>query len=212
MSHKKDDLTGQKFGKLTVLCEAGRYVAPNSKKRVKWKCLCECGNTKIAIGHDLKNGRVKSCGCLKEHHSDMNNPKREKLYRIWHDIKYRCFNVNCRSYKNYGGRGITMYAPWQNSFEAFYEDVSKLPNYGEQGYTLDRINNDGNYEPNNVRWADNDTQANNKRNCHLITYNGKTQTISQWAKELNINYATLYARLIVLKWSVEKTLTTRKED
>lgn len=211
MNRKIDDLTGLKFGKLTVLYENGRYVSPNGKKRVLWLCMCECGNTKTAMGHDLKNGRVKSCGCLKKGRPNINNPEMKKLYRKWHDIKRRCFNVNCSRYKDYGGRGITVCDKWRNSFEAFYKDISKLPHFGEAGYTLDRIDNNGNYEPNNVRWATTKQQNNNTRNNHYITYNGKTQTIAQWAEELKINYNTLFMRISVLKWSVEKALSTRGE-
>ena len=97
---------------------------------------------------------------------------------------------------------------WRDSFEAFYEDVSKLPDFKREGYTINRIDNDGNYELNNVEWANDKTQANNKRNNHLLTYNGKTQTIAQWADEIGINQHTLYNRILAYHWTVERALTT----
>ena len=101
-----------------------------------------------------------------------------------------------------------MYEPWSDSFEAFYNDVSILPNFGKEGYSLNRIDNDGNYEPNNVEWADEITQQNNKRNNRFVTYNGKTQTIPQWAREYNISYNKLKQRLNKYHWSVDRALNT----
>lgn len=139
----------------------------------------------------------KQTACLKS---------KEKIYIEWSGIKTRCYNKNSPQYKNYGGRGIIVCDRWKNSFDAFREDVSKLPHFGEQGYTLNRIDNDGNYEPNNVEWADNITQANNKRNNHLITYNGKTQTLAQWSKETGILSSVIIKRFN-LGWNVDEILT-----
>lgn len=204
---RTNNLIGQKFGKLTVV---ERTSTPNrpTEHHAYWLCLCECGNNHIARGSDLKNGNVQSCGCLQIEKITTHGMRHTPIYAEWCSIKQRCYNPNNKSYKNYGYRGILMCERWRDSFEAFYEDVSKLSNFGKEGYSLNRINNDGIYEPNNVEWANDKTQANNKRNNHLLEYNGKIQTIAQWADELGINQYTLYNRILTYHWSVEKALTT----
>lgn len=203
---RTNNIVGQRFGKLTVL---SRTQKPNGIKNTHayWKCECDCGKTIVAQGSLLKNGSIQSCGCLQKEVNTTHGMRHTPIYTEWCTMKQRCYNSNNKSYKDYGGRGITMCEPWRNSFEAFYDDVSKLTNFGEEGYSLNRIDNNGNYEPNNVEWADDVTQANNKRNNHLITYNGKTQTIAQWAKEAGINQYTLYNRILTYHWSVERALT-----
>lgn len=204
------DLTGQKFGRLTVINRAKNHTQKNGSVKTQWLCECDCGNRVVVQGVNLKNGHVKSCGCYqKDNPSHYKHGKRnEWSYKVWKHIKQRCFDKNCKRYKDYGGRGITVCDRWKNSFEAFYEDVSKLPNFGKEGYTLDRIDNDGNYELLNCRWADNRTQGNNKRNNLQITFNNKTQTLTQWANELNLNYKKLWSRLYQLNWSIEKAFKT----
>ena len=163
------DLTGQKFGRLTAL-------KPTEKRRnncVVWLCKCECGNYCEKKGSDLVRGSTRSCGCLlketssqlpyKYHGNRTHGMGHTRIYYIWSNMKDRCFRPACKNYKNYGGRGITVCPEWKNSFEAFYDHVSKLPHYGEEGRSIDRINNDGNYEPNNVRWATRKEQRNNQR-------------------------------------------------
>ena len=207
------DLSGQKFGRLTVISRA-----KSNTRDARWLCKCICGNEKIILGYNLKNGITKSCGCLQRELSSkrlkMNNHQRKhglygtRIYRTWAHMKERCYNPTANNYCNYGGRGIKVCQCWKNSFQAFYDDVSKLPHFGEKGYSLDRINNDGNYEINNVRWATAKEQANNQRTNHLETYNGKTQTISQWASEFGINSDKLRLRIKRLGWSIEKALNT----
>lgn len=156
------DLTGQKFGRLTVIKRA-----ENQNSHTRWVCDCECGNSVIAKGIHLKSGHTQSCGCAK---IELHTKRLTKhgycgtsLYNVWCSMKERCCNKQAQRYNDYGGRGIKVCSRWLNSFEAFYEDVSKLPHFGEKGYSLDRINNDGNYEPSNIRWATAKEQANNKR-------------------------------------------------
>lgn len=196
----KLNLIGLKFGKLTVI---ERAECKNA--RTYWRCKCECGNEKIVQGCNLKSGHTKSCGC-----TVIENPPRKShgragtdIYKTWLHIKQRCYDEKTEQYKNYGGRGITVCDRWRDDFQAFYDDISKLPHFGEKGYSLDRIDNNGNYEPNNVRWATAKEQANNRRTNHLITYNGKTQTIAQWADETGINKYTIRTRLS-RGWSAEK--------
>lgn len=154
------DLTGQKFGMLLVL-----ERTKNKGEKVAWKCKCDCGNTTIATSSDLKQGNTKSCGCLNHKPCNLRHGHcYNSVYKTYCNMKTRCFNKNDIRYKDYGGRGITVCEEWKNSFQAFYDYVSKLPHFNEKGYSLDRINNDGNYEPDNVRWATAKTQANNRRN------------------------------------------------
>lgn len=205
MGRKCIDLTGKVYGKLIVV---GRVH--NKGKYPAWLCKCECGNEHIVLGTSLQQGNVTSCGCYHREIASITNIKhqksKDKIYKEWSGIKTRCFNEKFYKYKDYGGRGITMCDRWRDSFEAFYEDVSKLPHFGEKGYSINRKNNDGNYEPDNVEWADKITQANNKRNNHLITYNGKTQTLAQWSKETGILSSVIIKRFN-LGWDVDEILT-----
>ena len=197
------ELTGQRFGKLVAIERCGE----DRHGHAKWLCLCDCGKETIAFGSLLKNGNTQSCGCYRLARISSHNLSKNKLYTEWWGIKTRCFNEKFKHYKDYGGRGITVCDLWKNSFDAFYEYVSRLPHFGEDGFTLNRIDNDGNYEPNNVEWADKITQANNKRNNRLLTHNGKTQTVAKWANETGIMSSVIIKRLN-LGWSVDKVLST----
>ena len=129
------------------------------------------------------------------------------LYRIHHNIIQRCTRPSCPAYKDYGGRGITIHPPWLN-FETFLKEIPIKPKTGK--YHLDRIDNNKGYEPGNVRWATHKMNANNTRRNKMITYNGKTQSLSLWAEELGINYFTLKSRINQSKYSVEKAFTYSK--
>lgn len=158
------DLTGQRFGRLTVVSKTDE----RKDRCVVWKCICDCGNEHFVISRSLLGGKTRSCGCLwnetkgtgriSHHMSDT------KLYKKWCGMKRRCYYTSHKSYKDYGGRGITVCDEWKNDFQAFYDYVSKLPHFGEEGYSLDRINNNGNYEPENVRWTTQKEQCANRRN------------------------------------------------
>lgn len=153
------DITGQKFGRLTVI----KYLGKSH-----WLCKCDCGKeTDVFVGH-LKAGHTKSCGCL---YLEVRNKganlkhglKGDRLYALWKKIKQRCYSTTFKRYNDWGGRGIKMYEPWINNPKSFCDYVSKLPNCGERGRSLDRIDNDGNYEPHNLRWATAKEQSNNRR-------------------------------------------------
>lgn len=208
------DLTGKKFNHFTVIERAEDRVYPNGRRVIMWKCQCDCGNEKICIvtANNLTRGHTKSCGHTKKGNRNGNKHglSHTPIYKEWAHMKQRCHDPNHISYKWYGGRTskpIIVCDRWENSVENFFKDVSKLPHFGEVGYTLDRIDVNGDYEPNNVRWATQKQQSNNKRNNRLITYNGKNQTISQWADEFGINYQTICSRL-KRGWDIEKVLTT----
>ena len=209
---KAENFRGQRFGRLTVIDRAKDYISPKGCHRPMWLCRCDCGNEIVTDTTKLKSKHTQSCGCLKNGKTSERFKKhgksRTKAHNEWVGIKQRCLNTRCFDYKDYGGRGITVCDRWRDSFVSFYEDVSKLPHFGENGYSLDRIDTNGNYEPNNVRWASLQTQNNNKRNNRLLTYDGRTQTVAQWAREMNIPYSRLISR-IYIGWSVEKALTTK---
>ncbi len=206
---KRLDLTGQKFGKLTAI-----KLFSVIKGKTKWLCQCECGNQTIVATDCLKNNNTKSCGCLNHQNlikrNTTHNMGKTRFYDIWTKIKNRCLNKNNKNYNQYGKRGITIHPQWLK-FENFRDDM--LTNYnehckknGEKNTTIERINNNGNYEPNNCKWATREEQSNNKRNNHLLTFNGQTLTFSQWEHKLNFKHNTLHNRINVYKWSIERAL------
>jgi hypothetical protein len=167
---KPIDLTGQRFGRWVVLSRA-----PRTKKQIQWNCRCDCGRLRVVAGDTLILARTKSCGCYKAKllslktriHGESEFAKKgsgrpvtvTREYRAWCSMKQRCFNENCKAYQWYGARGITICERWLKSFPAFLEDMGRCP----PGLTLDRKDNDGNYEPVNCRWADLSTQRRNQR-------------------------------------------------
>lgn len=152
---KAEDLTGQKFGRLTV---KEFYGKSRGGKRL-WLCECDCGNIKTVPTYDLKSGKVVSCGCYwKERLVECNTTHNmsithKKLYYEHYNMIKRCHDEKCKNYTNYGARGIKVCDRWREDIHNFYDDVSVLPHFEEEGYSLDRIDNDGDYEPSNVRWA-----------------------------------------------------------
>lgn len=200
---KHKNLTGLKVGRLTVI----RLNCINKHRQTVWECICDCGNKTNVRGYHLLQNRVNSCGCLR------NDVLAEMLrthgmtdtspYRSWSGMLSRCENTNDERYKDYGGRGIAVCDEWHD-FEMFWGDMKK--GYAE-GLTLDRIDVNGNYCPENCKWSTQKEQANNRRNNVIISFNGITQTLSQWADMLGINYYTLSKRFN-RGWSVERALTT----
>lgn len=202
------DLTGKKFGRLTVIERSENA----SDGKVAWLCQCDCGNRAIVRGGDLKQGRVKSCGCLVKEimHAQKYGLKHggtgSKLYQAWVNMRQRTGNPNHKEYKNYGGRGIYVCDEW-NDYENF--KTWALENGYKDNLSIDRIDVNGNYCPENCRWADFETQQNNKRYNRFISHNGKTQTITQWSKETGISRNTLDSRL-KSGWSIKDALTKDK--
>ena len=210
------DLTDQKFGRLTVV----ERVGSTNHGAAKWRCVCECGKETVVIGEELRKGDVISCGCyareIARKTATENIAGKNKthglagtpVYKEWVEMKRRCQNSNDTSFANYGERGITVCDRWRDSFDAFYKDVSTLPNFGKDGYTLNRIDNNGDYEPNNVEWADDIAQANNRRSNRCYYYAGERYTIAQLARAYNIPYRKLYKRLTILQWNIERAINT----
>lgn len=212
---KFQDLTGQKFGRLTVIKRIG-----NKGHNQFYLCKCDCGKEKVILKSSLISGRTKSCGCLKSHllaernrkykltgkmhkKNTTHNLSKTTIYKKYLGIKERCFNKNCEAYKYYGGRGITVCDEWKNNFQNFYDWA--MSNGYKDDLTIERIDFNGNYCPANCKWIPRSEQTKNRRNVHKITYKGKTQSLSDWARELNISFNTLYQRVITSKWNITKS-------
>lgn len=198
-----DDLTGKRFGKLTVIKRVYK-----KDKNVCWLCRCDCGNETIVAANHLKDGHTTSCGCVHKEalkkSVTTHDLSKHPLYKIYKGMKERTMKEYNKGYKNYGGRGIKICDEWLNDFKAFYN--WSINNGYEEGMTIDRIDVNGNYEPSNCRWASWKEQENNRTNNHYITYNGETHTMKQWAEKLGIKYNTLSMRLNKYHWTVERAL------
>lgn len=199
------DLTGQRFGRLTVIKKLG-----HRGKHILWLCVCDCGTERAVASTHLRSGHSQSCGCLQKEHtvasSKTHGMSNTRIYREYASMKRRCDNPNVQDYSHYGGRGITICEEWRNDFMAFYNWA--MANGYRDDLTIDRIDFNGNYEPSNCRWATMKEQANNTRRNSFLEFNGETKTVKQWAEIVGIRYGTLVARLNDYGWSVEKALTT----
>ncbi len=181
------DETGKPYGKLTVLSYAGSKL--KALAGAYWNCRCECGKDHVVAGRALRNGSIQSCGCTKV---AANRMSRSSEYRVWHDMKRRCYDTKRRDYKYYGGRSIAVCERWRSSFVNFFADMGPKP---FPGATIERIDNDGNYEKSNCKWATQEEQKKNTRKVRKLTYNGETLSIGDWASKLGINRCTLRLRL-----------------
>lgn len=195
------DLKGLRFGRLKVIEFAGKQYGNKNY----WRCICDCGNIKDVYQSNLTCGITHSCGCLaKERFTRRTHGQRHnKIYKIWESMKRRCNSEKSQRYACYGGRGIK-YTPEWEKFEGFY-DWAVSSGYVE-GLSLDRINPDGNYEPNNCRWIPLKEQAYNKTNSVKFTYNGTTKCLSEWANIYDIPYERLYQRIFKLGYSFEEAI------
>ena len=194
------DLTGKRYSNLVVI-----ERAESKHGSTYWKCICDCGNTTEVRASNLKNGLVKSCGCLLHKTHNTHHLSNTRLYVIWNHMKRRCYEKSNPAYKYYGARGVTVCNEWLD-FESFYNWA--ISNGYRDDLTIDRINNDGDYKPDNCRWVNMKTQSNNRRSCHMITYNGETKNLTQWCNELNLNYKLVHDRIVSKGWSFERAITT----
>lgn len=183
------DLTGKRFFYLTAI---KREETVERKGKLRWICLCDCGKTVAVITSNLTSGNTKSCGCY--HDSGFQNRKhgmrKSKEYGIWFAMRARCNKPQNKGYADYGGRGIKVCEKW-SIFEEFYKDMGPRP----EGSSLDRIDNDGNYEPENCRWATPKEQSNNQRSSLLIQHMDETMTLKQWCEKLNLSYIKIYRKV-----------------
>jgi hypothetical protein len=185
------DLIGKKFNRLTVI---GRTRHANG--RVAWVCKCDCGNESIVLTAGLRSGQTVSCGCYaledrrKKGRNKTHGMSKTPIYQTWAGMIDRCFNKNDSSYKNYGGRGITVCDRWRR-FDYFYKDMGEKP----KGMTIERKDVNGNYEPENCMWADRTVQNQNRRNVKKHMLRGQLLTVKGIANETGMKYSTVYYRI-----------------
>lgn len=194
MKARYKDLTGQKFGRLTVI-----GLNDTDTRKTYWICQCDCGNIKTVRSDSLQSGAVRSCGCMKKEQDKENLSKNHKhkmsgsrLYEIWQGMKSRCYNVHDARYSRYGGRGIIVCDEWKNDFDSFYH--WSIENGYDNSLTIDRIDNDKNYCPDNCRWADAKTQARNRSTNIEITIGNATKTLTEWCEIFDLDYKVVYAK------------------
>lgn len=194
MRNVKKDLTGQRFGRLVVI-----GVDDRGTRKTYLYCQCDCGTVKSIRSDGLLSGAVKSCGCLKREQDKTNltaNHKHKmshtRPYVIWQGMKSRCYNHNDSRYDRYGGRGVTVCDEWRDDFTAFYEWA--LKNGYEDNLTIDRIDNDKGYSPDNCRWADTETQCRNRSTNINITIGNSTRTLTEWCEIFELDFKTVDAR------------------
>lgn len=200
---KFKDITGKRFGRLVAL-----HRLHNTKGKTKWLCICDCGNFKEVYYESLRAGFTNSCGCLqKEVTSERfttHGKSKTLIYNVYRGMLDRCYNKHVKRYENYGGRGIKVCDEWYNNFQSFY--TWAMNNGYKNGLSIDRINNDGDYEPSNCRWTNNKTQARNRRSNRNITINGETRCLMEWCEILNLNYKVTWQRINTYHWSIKKAL------
>lgn len=197
------DITGKKYGRLTVI----RRLENAPKGVVRWECKCDCGNVAIVRSGDLKNGAVKSCGCLRSDigkRSTTHGMSKTRLYQTWVNIRGRCCRTNNPAYSLYGGRGIMICDDWKNSFEAFARWA--LANGYQDDLTIERIDYNKGYMPENCKWISMGEQANNRRSNVSITFNNETHNLSQWCKIYGKEYNLVYNRIHKNKWDFERAM------
>lgn len=190
---KRIDLLGQRFGRLTVIEETDKRVNGS----VLWKCRCDCGNETLVRSNHLRRGGVLSCGCYNRDIITTHDESKTRLYRTWRCMKDRCTNPNAQEADGYINRGIKVCDEWLNSFEAF-RDWSLANGFKEDAKrgdcTLDRIDNNGDYSPENCRWVDMKVQGRNRRNNAVIECDGESHCLSEWAEILGVPYQQLASR------------------
>jgi len=196
---KLKNLIGQKFGRLTVI---GR--SEDKSSRPYWDCVCECSNTCVIRGQRLVSGVTSSCGCKRREEKLTHGMSQTSAYYRWYNMINRCTKPEIESYKNYGGRGIKVCSRWR-SFEKFHSDMGDPPT---SDHTLERIDNDKDYFPENCRWATRKEQARNRRTNRTITLGSQTKCLSDWSEDLGVSLSTIEKR-INRGWSGAEIITGR---
>lgn len=211
-------IESQRYGKLVAFNKIYACSLWGKDKQPKpwWECTCDCGNYLTVRQESLRSGNTKSCGCIHKQvfmqiitkHGEIarNNGAETKIYRTWKSIKSRCYNPNTIRYKYYGGKGVRVCDRWLDSFELFKKDMGLPPT---EVHSIDRIDSNGDYCPENCRWATPKQQRINNSMVNLIEYNGKTQTLTEWSQELGINRSTLSGRINRYGWTTERAFSKK---
>ncbi len=189
------DLRGMRFNRLVIWSYAGKNPQGNSL----WDCRCDCGRkAEAVIGSNVKNGSIVSCGCYRRERTAVMGRAQRKHgmwdspeYGAWQQMRRRCYNPRCHAYLDYGGRGIRMCDRWRHSFENFLADMGTRPT---PKHSIDRIDNDGNYSPENCRWATRTQQLRNTRASRRLTFDGVTKTVAEWVEETGLTRAAVLYR------------------
>ncbi len=214
MSNTLIDLTGQKFGRLTVI----KYLekAERNNKTYSWLCQCECGKQIQTCAYKLRTGHTKSCGCMKAERIGNLNRKykhtNKRLYGVYKEMISRCYNPHNSMYKHYGGKGITVCKEWKDDFDTFAEWAftnGYKPDAKFQECTIDRKRFDGNYEPSNCQWITNKQQAQNTSRCRFYEHNGEIHNIAEWAEILGLKYKILYRDLVDRGLTLQQAMIKR---
>jgi hypothetical protein len=201
----RGDLTGERFGRLAVI----KYAGTNNHRESLWECKCDCGGSRVVRRGSLTSGDTSSCGCFRkevmstQYNGLKHGMSKMRFYDTWKQMLQRCTNTNNANYRSYGGRGITVCDKWQ-TFEGFWEDMQD--SYSDN-LTIDRIDVNGNYEPDNCRWATRKTQRNNTRFNRFLTFYGLTLTLKQFSEKYGMSSKALDYRL-KKGWDIEKALLT----
>ncbi len=201
------NLVGRRFRYLTVLSREPSRITPSGGRVTRWLCICDCGISATADAQKLIRGLMVSCGCYRRTRRSVNyKDGRSKTteYHIFNGMKARCFNTRSPAYHNYGGRGIIICPQWlgPNGFQQFLDDMGHRPS---KKHTIERINNDGSYTPQNCVWTTRNDQSNNRRSNHRLTHEGHTLTVMQWSRISGIHEANIRRRL-VLGWSIARAI------
>ena len=204
----KIDFTNKRFGKIVCI----KPLRVNNHKEVVWLCKCDCGNFCEKSSGAFKNiSKIASCGCMKgkkPHMTNLELKNYKPIHECYVNMKTRCYNPNYELYSRYGGRGIKVCDEWKDNFKEFYNWAI---NGWKKGLTLDRINNDDDYKPDNCRWVDRIEQANNRHTNYLIKYKGRIKTMAQWSRILKIDYSFIQIRMyknktmeeVVKEWNLK---------
>lgn len=187
------------------------YRVENSRHgKARWRCRCDCGNEVDVISSCLKSGRTLSCGCLQKEAAKatlyIHGETGTRLHNIWKDMIRRCEQTDRKQYRNYGGRGITVCSSWRDDFVSFRNWA--VSNGYSDDLSIDRIDNDKGYSPENCRWATATEQSRNRRGRVMVTYQGRTMCLSAWTEELGLNYSVMRDRIVERGWSPEVAFNT----
>lgn len=199
------DISGKEFGLLKAVRVSHKKDKPGGGSALYWLCECKCGRVVAVLSGNLHSGHTTSCGCKRL--CEIPYSSRSKDYYIWNAMIQRCHNQNTKGYKYYGGRGIKVCDRWRNSLVAFLEDMGQPPT---PKHSIDRIDNDRDYEPGNCRWALPEVQANNKRSNRKYTHNGMTLSVAEWSRLTGVSYGTLWRRLVIDKAPFEVAIVPPK--